>query len=155
MSLSLTAIQAAMAQETGEVFLMCLTITHPTLTTPLRVVNDGRDLVRSAGTFMATAFELTLPGQQDDRPPEVRLRIDAVDRSILSALRGLTSPPGIRLEVVLASSPNVIESGPYDLTLREVTYTATSIEGTLGYEDVLNEPFPKDTFTPRNFPGLF
>jgi hypothetical protein len=155
MSLSLVALQAALAQETGQVFLTCLTISHATLPTPIRLVNDKVDLVRAAGTFIAFPFEIALPEQRDDQLPQVELVIDNVDRSISQAIRNLTSPPTITLEVVLASSPNTLESGPHTLTLLDVSYDAQEVRGRLGFEDVLNEPFPKDSFTPKDFPGLF
>lgn len=155
MTLSLPALQAALAQETGEVFLSCLTIAHASLDTPIRLVSDTQDLVRANGTFLAFAFEVALPDQADDTLPRVVLRIDNVDRSITDAIAALASPPTITLEAVLASSPNTLEAGPFALTLKNVTYDALVVQGQLAFEDVLNEPFPKDAFTPAAFPGLF
>ena len=34
-------------------------------------------------------------------------------------------------------------------------FDAATVEGTLLFEDVLNESFPADSFTPARFPGLF
>lgn len=61
----------------------------------------------------------------------------------------------VDLSVVLASSPSTIEAGPYRFTLRDVMYDAAIVEGTMRFEDVLNEPYPADSFTPARFPGLF
>lgn len=154
-NLSLPALQATFAQETGEVFLMCLTISGAGLAQPIRLVNDMQDLNRAAGLFQAFPFELALPQDLEDQLPQVRLSVDNVDRQIVRAVRALTAPPTVTLEVVLASSPDTVEAGPFAMTLRLADYDAGTVSGMLGYEDMLNEPFPKDTFTPNNSPGLF
>jgi len=153
--LSLTALQAALAQETSQVFLICLTISHAELSLPIRLVNNSAGIARAVGAFTGFPFEIALPDQRDDQLPQVELVIDNVDRRISDAIRGLSSPPTLTLEVVLASSPDTIESGPHTLTLLDAGYDAQSVRGRLGFEDVLNEPFPKDSFTPKDFPGLF
>ena len=155
MTISLTALQAALAQETGEVFTTCLTITHPSLTSPLLVCDDTANLGRAGGTFLAFPFTVSLPAQQDDKPPVVKLSIDNVDRTVNDILRGFTSPATVTMEVVLASSPNVIEAGPFALTLRVARTDRAKIECDLTFEDFLNEPFPRGTFNPTDFSALF
>ncbi len=61
----------------------------------------------------------------------------------------------VTMTVVLASSPNTIEAGPFGFTVREVGYDTTTIEATLQYEDVLNDAHPADIYTPTDFRGLF
>jgi hypothetical protein len=39
--------------------------------------------------------------------------------------------------------------------MREVTYDAFVVSGTLKFEDWLNEPSPAQAFTPTTTPGLF
>lgn len=154
---SLAAMQAMFAPETEQVFLACLTISHPDMATPIRVVNDKQDLVRSAGTFIGYPFDAPLPNSQDDQLPQVQIRIDNVDPTILNQLRALDRDDDITvtLEIVMASSPDTVEAGPFDFTLKDTSFDVASITGTLAYEDILNEVFPKDTFTPTNAPGLF
>jgi hypothetical protein len=85
----------------------------------------------------------------------VALSIDNVDRTIVEAVRTVSSPPTASLSVVLASDPDTVEAGPFELTIREVQYDALVVTATMAVEDILNEPFPGDLFTPQNFPGLF
>jgi hypothetical protein len=87
--------------------------------------------------------------------PNVTLSIDNVDRQIVNAVRALTGPPTVTVSVVLASSPNTIEAGPYQMTLRDASYDSLVVSGTLSVEDMMNEPYPVDLMTPANFPGLF
>ena len=154
---SLNALHAMLAEQTDEVFLACVTIDHPSMATPIRVVNDTQDLARSAGTFTAFPFEITLPPDTDDTAvPQVQLSIDNVDRQIVDAIRGLSSAPSVTLEVVMASSPDTVEAGPFAFELTNAQYDALVVTGTLGYEDdLLNQPFPADTFTPGNSAGVF
>jgi len=152
---SLTARQAINAQQTAEVFLLILTIDHADLTTPIRVVNNTENIDSRGDTYIAFPFQVNLPADRDDQISQVNLSIDNVDRQIVEAVRSLYSPADVALEVVLASSPDTLEAGPFDFKLKSANYNALTVEASLGYEDILNEPFPGDSFNPANYPGLF
>lgn len=154
---SSNALRAMLAQETEEVFLVCLTIAHPSLSTPFLLVNDYNPLARSAGTFEPFAFDISLPNEQDDQLPQVTMTIDNIDNEILRAIRTLTGVrPKVTMELVLASSPDTVEAGPFKFTILSINYTDASIQGTIGFEDdFLNTAFPADTYTPTNSKGLF
>lgn len=155
-NVSQAALQGILAEETGEVFLATLKITHPDMATPIRVVHDKQDLVRADGTYIAFPFKLNLPTDSEDNIPKVSISIGNVDRQIIQSLRTLETPPNITLEVVLASSPNTVEVGPFDFELKRIQYDAFTITGELGYEeDFLDEPFPKDSFNPNTARGMF
>ncbi|MBE0598443.1 MAG: DUF1833 family protein, partial [Desulfuromonadales bacterium] len=100
-------------------------------------------------------FDIALPADRDDQISKVTLTIDNVDRAIVRAVRELASAPTVTLEIVLASSPDVVEAGPFEFTLQDAGYDALTVSGTLGYEDILNEPFPAGAFVPAAFPGMF
>jgi len=155
-TVSSIAKAAVFAQQTGEAFLMLIALTHPDLPTPIRVTSDGVQTVSGGETYLPCPFNITLPSETDESPPEIRLVIDNVDRSLVQSIRALGGDPlGVRLEVVLASTPNVIEAGPFDFSMRDVQYDAAAIEGTLKYDDFLNEPYPGDRFTPSTARSLF
>ena len=153
--LSTTAIRALTAQETGEIFLSLITITHEDLAAPLYFVNNTENITSRGVEFLGWPFEIALPDEREDALPTVQIRIDNVDRRIMEGIRGLTTAPTVLLEVVLASAPDVIEAGPINFTLRCVEYDALVITGTLTPEDMLNEPAMQFSFTPALFPGLF
>lgn len=153
--LSSVARRALFAQETDQVFLLLLTIAHPSLTASIRCVDNTEDIVSRGETYIAFPFEITLPDERDETPPRMRLRIDNVDRSIVQAVRTIQSPPTITLEVVLAASPSTIEARFDGFQLRQTTYDALTVEGDLEAEAVLSEPFPAGSFIPSDFPGLF
>ena len=156
-ALSPAAVRAITAQETGEIFLMCVTISHPSLPTPLYFVNNTEDIERLGVTYYGWPFEVALPDEREDALPMPQLRIDNVDRRIMEGIRALTTPPTVTLEVVLASALDALqpEAGPATFSLRNLEYDALTITGTLSPEDVLNEPAMQYSFTPDLFPGLF
>lgn len=154
-SLSSLAKQAINAQETGEVFLLLLTLSHASLGTPIRAANNLENVTSGGNLFTAFPFTIVLPHEQEDQPPKMRLVIDNVDRSIVTALRNLTSPPTIQLEVVLASQPNTIEATFPGFTLRQASYDQLVVEGDLALEEITLEPFPEGSFDPQSFAGLY
>lgn len=155
-ALSPAAVRALTAQETGEIFLLCVTITHDHLPAPLCFVNNTEDIVRNGTTFYGWPFEVALPDEREDALPMVQLRIDNIDRRIMEGIRALTTAPSVMVEVVLASALDAPpEAGPADFSLRGIEYDALTITGTLAPPDVLNEPAMMWSFTPANFPGLF
>lgn len=153
--LSTTAKQGLFAQETEQVFLPLVTITHPDLASPVRVVRNTEDIVSRGQEFIALGFDLTLPDDREETVPGMRLEIDNVDRRIVEAIRTITSPAQVTTEVVLASQPDTVEAAFEGYTLRGTEYDALRVTGTLTLEDVLNEPFPVGLFTPSVAPGLF
>ncbi|RJP21681.1 MAG: DUF1833 domain-containing protein [Deltaproteobacteria bacterium] len=155
--LSTVAKRAIFAQQTSEVFVILLELEHPNFAGIIRVCSNDLSVSHRGNTFVPFPFEIILPDETDDSPPRVTLRIDNVDRRIVSELRSVVTgvPVKVRLYVVLASSPDTVEVGPMEFSLRDVEFTATTVEGTLLYEDVLNESYPADSFTPARFPALF
>lgn len=143
------------ARETGVVLVHLLKLTHPSLSDPIRVCDDAVDIVSGGYTYTAFPFELTMAADDEDAPPTAKLRICGVDGTITRAARGLSGPAmGVTLSLVMLASPDIVEIGPIEFSLRDVSYEAGIVEGTLRYDDWLNEPYPADSVTPSNFPAL-
>lgn len=154
-SLSAVAIGSTNDQNTGEVWLPLLTIAHPEiLDGPIRLVSDMQDIVSRGNNYVALPFEIVLPGEDPDSPAKAVLRVDNVDRRIVQALRDLTSPPLVTIEVVLASQPDTVEVSYPDMTLRNATYDASYVSGELSFDAIYVEPV-SIVITPQRFPGLF
>lgn len=131
-------------------------LSHPQLPLPIRVCNAGETVESGGHGYPHFPFEVSLPPEDDESPPSVELRICNVDREIVKAVRSLPSGPmQVELSLVLLSDPDQVEAGPFRFSLRDVRYDAGVVSGQLMFEDVLNEPFPADSFTPSRVPGLF
>lgn len=163
-SVSALARQAMYVQETGEEPVILLTINHESFTQPLRCVSFVRDVVSRGNTFKAYPFEFQLPDDRDDQVTSARLSIDNIGEieledgtktTMTAMIRQIQTAPEVTVEIVLASTPDVVEAGPYWFMLRDITYDAMTISGEMAWEDVLNQEFPGDTFTPATAPGLF
>lgn len=153
--LSTAALEALFRQETDEAIFFLITIDHPDFTNPIRLVNNTTDIVSNGDTYNAFPFEITLPIDDPERESYSMIKIENVSLEINALLRPLASSPTVELSVIFSSSPDTIEIGPFNFLLRDYRYNAQSIEGTLAYEDTLNETLPAHTFNPNEFPGLF
>lgn len=152
--LSQTALHSASAEETEEVWLCLLTIEHDDLAAPIRVVNNIEDIVSRTNTYLGCPFEIDEPGDDPNGPTDARLKVDNVSKEIVTAVRLISSPPTVTIEVILASDPDNLEySIPY-LTLRDASWDASFVQGTLRFEDLSVEPVA-ETITPGRMPGLF
>lgn len=147
--------EALQAQETDEVISFLLTLSHPSFAAPIRVTDNGEDLTSNGEVYISFPFQVTTPGDSE-AATSVRLSIDGTDRRIVTEIRGTNYEPiQVDLCVVLAATPDLIEIGPYSFKLRNISYTAATVEGDLEFEDINNEPYPTDSFTPSRFPGCF
>ncbi|MBE3602679.1 DUF1833 family protein [bacterium] len=155
-TLSSQALQALYAQETATAFHLLITISHPTLAQPFTLTSDSIPTVSNGVTFNPFPFEISLPDDDPEKIPEAKLTIDAVDLSIIDAVRGFgTVPATITIQVVTSVTPSVVELEVGPLTLRDVTYDALTVQGAMRFEEILNEPFPGDLVSPATIPGVF
>lgn len=150
--------QMANAQETGEVLLALVTISHSSIIGgPLRVVQDLKDITSNGNVYTAFPFEIRLPADSDEGPAKVTLSIDNIDRSIAQTIRSIppSSPPTVTVDIVVASQPDVVEISIPNMTLRNVTGDAFRIDGDLMMDEEDLIPFPEGLITPQTFPGVF
>lgn len=154
-SLSIAARAAANSQQSGEVWAILLTISHPDLPVPIRVCDAGVDLWVGELRYQACPFNVSVPTDSEDAAPEVQLTIDNTDRRVGQAMRDLTGGRvRVDLSVVLASSPTLVEAGPYSFEVTRATVDALAVQATLAYEDLINEPYPADLISPARFTSL-
>lgn len=155
--LSPAAMQSLLAQTTGEVWLSFLRIEHPSLPEPIRLVCNYTSITRADGVYVPFAFNVPSPAQMEDgKVPETQLSIDNVSLELGDILRTIMGKPQVILFTALASSPDVIEEGPYTFDLTAVDGDKNQITGQLGYDpSVTNQVLPAQTYVPVSSPGLF
>jgi hypothetical protein len=136
--------------------LVLLTITHATLTDPIRLVLNGEDFVSRGHTYRFCPFEIIPPEQTADGLQPASLRIENISGEIIATLRqaaGTSEPPEARWELVFASAPDVVETKWPGLVFIDARYD-DAIEVTLGMPDLTREPFSQYRFTRKTHPGL-
>ena len=161
---SITFRAAVYGQHTSEAFLILVKIDHDDFVglslDPLRFTNDGVDTESDCDggteTYTAWPFQVILPSNIESGVTRGSIVIDNIDRSIVSAIRQISSAPcDVSLWVVLASDPDSVEAEFTGFHFTGIDYNELTISGELTIESFLNEPFPGDTFLPSTFPGLF
>jgi hypothetical protein len=155
-------------ERSAEQILAFLTITHPSLTDPIRVVSDPVDFVLDGVTFTGFEFEITIV-TDDESAPFAKLSIQNVDRRIGEALQSVTNPATIRLELIAGSEFDQTADPRTEIVTGTAarTYVAEELEligveadamfltGRLQTRDYSKEIWPGQMATQENFPGLF
>lgn len=181
---SLAFRQSTYRPETGEVYVLLLTIEHSTLETPIRLSTDNADTMPDdvfeaysrddlwvgtetitgnmiRGTISNDLFyiympmQITLPEDSDELITQARIEIDNINQGIMIAVREMTTPPTISMQVVMASTPNVVEFSGTGMILLGVDADPMTISGTLSKRHFFGEPFPGGSMLPSNFAGLY
>lgn len=160
-------LRAAFSQETDQVPVFLLTITHPDMTETIRVSSDPTQRVvefdshivygtlSRGNQFLFFPFKLTLPGENENGPTPAKLELDNVRREYVAALRSMVGPATIDIELVLAGASDTVVLSFPEYQLSQAKYDANTITANLEIEQLANEPFPALAFTPSYFPGLF
>lgn len=156
------------ANFSDEVNLIFLTIDHSTLAEPIRVVLDTKNYIYNGDLYIGFPFDITILSD-DENPPTARLAIQNVDSEIGAAIRRLTSPPRLRIDLlhsddfnitvspriaVASPAPDVITLGNH-LFLVNVSVNAAEVTGDIKGWDYLQRVWPGRRAMQDTFPGLF
>jgi len=95
--------QAFESNFSGDVDLVFLTIDHPDLDDPIRVVLNDEDFFHDGDVFIGFPFDIQLLSD-DERPPTAQLAIQNVNSGIGEAIRLLTTPPRLKIELLTSES---------------------------------------------------
>lgn len=154
------------SEQSPDALLVFLTITHPNLAEPIRVVSDVLDYSVGGATYVGMPFDFrTLT--DGDGPARTQIVVQAVDRRIGQALRNTRTRAKVRAEVrssadfdlTVVPRVEVTASAPiysfFDFDLINVTGDATQISGDVEIADFTVEPWPAILGTQDRLPGLY
>lgn len=163
--LSLNFRQALFSQESGEVPIFLLTVTHPALTDPILLSTDPTarlstdplvyGTVSRGQDFLYAGVDITLPDEQDRTPPASKLTVENVTRDLIPLARSVSTPPKVLIEAVLASDPDTVETTFAEFDMTSLIADAAVLTFDLTIDALATEPYPSGTFSPAAFPGLF
>ena len=153
--ISTAATAAVLAPETAKVFLHLLTI-EVEGGAIIRFVDNNQNITSQGHEFLASGFTVILPEQTGDAPRPCRLAIDNTDLSIFQTIKqAVGKDVTVTVCVIMSDTPDVYERGPLKYRLRNVRASKETIEGEL-YDFYLSDrKYPRDTYTPDDFEGLF
>jgi hypothetical protein len=164
-SISLDARKSIYAEQTGEVWVFLVTITHEDLVEPMLFSSDPTErlsddplqygTVSRGNAYAYLPMTVTLPDDSDGTAPTIKLSLDNVLRDTVPLLRSVSTPPSVTAEMVLASSPDTVEASFPAFDLIDANYDSGQVTVDLTVDALSTEPYPADTFTPSGFGGLF
>lgn len=149
-----------------DVDLVFLTISHETISDPIRVVRDTKEYVRDGVTWSAFWFDIELLTDEDSAPT-ASLSVQNVDLRIGEALQELRSPARVQFELFssddfdLSVVPRVPIGTPEPeyiaphLYLANVKLDAMNVSGQLVGWDYSQRAWPGVRATQNRLPGLF
>lgn len=143
------------ANESTDPFLQLVTLNHESFSTPIYLVDNSEEIVSNGNTFLPFPMKIILPQDDSEVDKQVRISFDNVSRFLVDELRSITTPIDVKIEMVLASNPDIVEVKLEELQLRNISMTLQQIEGTLVLDDFLRTELTSEKYTPTNFPGLF
>jgi hypothetical protein len=154
--MSPAATEAVLAPETEKVFLHLLTIEVSEGGAVLRFVDNNQHITSRGEEFIAASFSIILPEQTDSSPRPCRLAIDNTDLAIFQEIKKAVGKDiTITVCVIMTDNPDVYERGPLKFRFRNVRATKETIEGEVYDLYLTDRKFPKDTYTPDDFEGMF
>ena len=141
------------AQESNDPFLTLLTIEGNDGT--YRLVNNTTDFVSRGNTFSAFPMKVRLPADDGESAREFQLDFDNASLLLIRALRAVTEPIPCKVEMVLASLPDVVQMSVEDLLIRSVTYNDKQVSAKIVLDNFLAIGMTSERYTPSLYPGMF
>lgn len=148
------AVKAMTAPETAEVIVTLLSL-YVDDENILNICDDRMPLTSGNIKYTPWGFRAVMPDQSEDARA-CRLQIDNTDLTIARHIKShLNRRIKIVTRAVMASSPDIVEQGPFEFVLRNVHITAQSIIGELVDSYMADRKFSNYTYSPGDFPGLY
>jgi hypothetical protein len=141
-------------QESNDPFLTLVTLSHAEFST-IRLVNNTEDIVSNGNTFIAFPMRIVLPADDGEKAREITIEFDNVGLDLIDAIREVTSPIDVKLEMILASLPDDVQYSFEELKIQNLSYSKTRIAARLFLDSFLNTEITSERYTPTNYPGLF
>lgn len=153
---STTTTAAVQSVADGHGLLELLILSHPSRVEPLRLVNDTRNWIIGASTYVGLEFSLKLPDEENKETPRAQLVINNVGRDVTAALESLPAGEELTATIRLVSraTPTVVDY-EFIAPMTGVNVTPTQVTASIGPEDIMRRPAVRLRFDPLTAPGLF
>lgn len=141
--------------QTSYCFLPLAEINSDELDEPVYLVSNNENIISNGNTYIKCQFEFSPPAEVDGTPQNASISLDGVDRSIIEIIQSINDPLTVTISVIEVSSPDIIEFGPWEFTLRNVTFNASKVTGDLIFQTYLLDNISTLKYNNINFPGLY
>lgn len=154
-SLSPELLAQIFAQESDDPFLTLITLTHDTFAQDIRLVNNSRDIVSRGDTYRAFPVKIRLPVDDGETARNFTMEFDNASLELIEEVRSVTTQIKVKLEMILASLPDVVQMEQPELSIVSLSYNARSIRANVVLDNFLSTEVTSEKYGPGNFPGLF
>jgi hypothetical protein len=166
-SLSPAALRAMFSQDADDTLAVLVTISGTGLPAPLRITDNYTQrlittddeviygMISRSNNYIFIPFDINLPTEETESAPRCQITINDVTRYIIPSIREASVTLDVLIELVLTSTPDVVEVAFDGFLMSGISYNANSVTADLIVDSLSAEPFPQHTFTPSYFAGLF
>lgn len=143
------------AQASDDPFLTLVTLSHETFTDDIRLVNNTVAITSRGNVYEAFPMKIRFPVDDGETARDFQIDFDNVSLELVERIRTVTSQIGVKIEMILASMPDVPQMTQEDLLIASLTYSVKKITARIVIDSFLNVGLTSETYGPTNFPGIF
>lgn len=108
-------------------------------------------------TFTGSAINVALPARNADGTQDLKFAISNIDGVVSTAIRNALdnlSDAGLTFRRYVSTDLTAPVTPPFTLAIKEGYWTATEVQITAGYMNILDTSWPRFRYTLPLFPGL-
>ena len=141
-------------QDSSDPFLMAITLSHSSFTT-LHLVNNSENITSNGIVFQSFPMTIILPVDDGESLREASIEFDNVSLQLIDEIRTVTSPIDVKIQMILASNPDLVQIELNDLRIRNISYNKQKITAKLIMDDFMSTNLTSEQYVPTIYPGLF
>jgi len=143
------------AQNSDDPFLTLVTLSHPTFAEDVCLVNNSKNIISRGIEFLAFPMKIRFPMDDGESTRDFTIDFDNASLELIEEIRSVTDKIAIKIEMILASMPDVVQMVQEDLFIGSVSYNSQRITCKVVMDNFLNVELTSERYGPNNFPGLF
>ncbi len=143
------------SQSSDDPFLSLVTLDHESFDAPIRLVNNTVNIVSRGETYLAFPMKITLPSDDGETTREFNIDFDNASLELIQEIRSVTTAISAKVELILASLPDVVQMSQDNLLMTAISYTSKRVTARMVLDNFLNVSLSSESYTPSVFPGLF
>jgi len=108
-------------------------------------------------TFTGSAIDIALPARNSDGTQDLKFAISNIDGVVSTAIRNALdslSTASLTFRRYVSTDLSAPAAPPFTLAIKEGYWTATEVQITAGYMNILDTSWPRYRYTLTDFPGL-
>lgn len=164
MTLSPDLIRVYASGGVKEMWVECLTLSHPLFTGDWNITNNpflftATTEIGTSITFEPYPFKASLAGTGESGNQDVEIAISSVVSTPIDEIEKASEDPTQQIQMVYriwlldkTEAPGYVVDG---LSISEININETQIVARASASDMLNRSFPSVLYTPAKFPGLY